>query len=162
HGSFPDVLHGRLWRAEADRRVTGDDCGDRGPAASERNMNEVETKGEPELLARKMRLRASPRRTEAEFSGIGFDEGDKLRDGLRRDRRIDREYGGRGDGERDRIEVLDRIVRHAGEQCRVDYVRAERKQDRVAVGRRPRHLAGSDITRRASDVLDIDLLAKLL
>src|SRR5256886_12790109 len=61
HGSFPDVLHGRLGRAEADWRVTSDNCGDRGPAAPEGNMDEVEAKREPELLAGKMRLRASPR-----------------------------------------------------------------------------------------------------
>jgi hypothetical protein len=39
---------------------------------------------------------------------------------------------------------------------------AERKQDRVAVGRRLRYLAGSEIAARAGDVLDIDLLAELL
>src|SRR6516165_10330973 len=38
HGSFPDVLHGRLRRDEADRRVTSDNCGDRRPAAPEGNM----------------------------------------------------------------------------------------------------------------------------
>jgi hypothetical protein len=32
----PHVLHRRLWRAEADRRVTSDNCGDRGPASPER------------------------------------------------------------------------------------------------------------------------------
>jgi hypothetical protein len=61
--------------------VTSDDCGDRGPAAPE-------TKGEPELLAGKMRVLASPRRTEAEVAGMSFDEVDKLLDGLRRDRRL--------------------------------------------------------------------------
>src|SRR5262249_28372087 len=61
HGSFPDVLHGRLWRTEADRRVTSNNCGDRGPAAPEGNMDEVEAKRQPELFAGKMRLRAGPR-----------------------------------------------------------------------------------------------------
>jgi hypothetical protein len=41
--------------------VTSDDCGDRGPAAREGNMDEVEAKREPELLAGKMRLRPGPR-----------------------------------------------------------------------------------------------------
>src|SRR5262249_13163057 len=61
HSSFPAVLHGRLRRDEADRRVTRDNCGDRRPAAPEGNMDEVEAQREPELLAGKMRLRASPR-----------------------------------------------------------------------------------------------------
>src|SRR5215475_4756543 len=61
HGSFPDVLHGRLWRTEADRRVTSNNCGDRGAAAPEGNMDEVEAKRQPELFAGKMRLRAGPR-----------------------------------------------------------------------------------------------------
>src|SRR5262245_42389785 len=61
HGSFPDVLHGRLWRTEADRRVTSNNCGDRGPAAPEGNMDEVEAKRQPELFAGKMRLGAGPR-----------------------------------------------------------------------------------------------------
>jgi hypothetical protein len=41
--------------------VTSDNCGDRRPAAPEGNMDEVEAQREPELLAGKMRLRASPR-----------------------------------------------------------------------------------------------------
>jgi hypothetical protein len=39
---------------------------------------------------------------------------------------------------------------------------AERKQDRVTVGRRLRYLAGSDIAGGTGDVLYIDLLAELL
>ena len=41
-------------------------------------------------------------------------------------------------------------------------MRAEREQDRVAVGRRFRHLGSADIAGGAGDVLDIDLLAELL
>jgi len=41
-------------------------------------------------------------------------------------------------------------------------MRAKREQDRVAIGRRFRHLGSADIAGGAGDVLDIDLLAELL
>src|SRR5262245_65427131 len=104
-------------------------------------MDEVEAKREPELLAGKMCLRASPRGTKAVFAGIGLDEVDKLLDRLRRHRRIDGEDGGRGDGERDRLEIFDGVVRDAGEQRRVDHMGDERNQERVAVRRSLRYRA---------------------
>ncbi len=96
------------------------------------------------------------------FPGIGFDEVYKLLDGLRRHRGVDGEHGGGCDGERDRFEVLDRVVGDAGEQRRIDDMGAKREQDGVAVGRRLRHLTGADIAARAGDVLDVELLAERL
>ena len=94
--------------------------------------------------------------------GLAFDEFDKLLDRLRRHGGVDGDDGGGRDGERDGFEVVDRVVGQAREQRRIDHMRAEREQDRVAVGRRFRHLASADIAGGAGNILDIDLLAELL
>jgi hypothetical protein len=62
--------------------VTGDHRRDRGPAAAEGHVNEVEAERQPELFAGEMRLRARSGRTEAVFAGIGLDELDKRTAGL--------------------------------------------------------------------------------
>jgi hypothetical protein len=162
HGAFLDVLHGGLRRAETDWRMSGDDRRHRRPAAAKGHVNEVEAERQAELFAGEMCLRAGTRRTEAVFAGIGSDERDELVERLCRHGGIDGEHGRRGDGERDRLEVVDRVVGQAREQRRIDHMRAEREEDGVAVGRRFRHLGGADVSRRAGDVLDIELLAELL
>jgi len=142
--------------------VPGDHCRDRGAAAAERHVNEVEAERQAELFAGEMRLRACPRRAEAVFAGIGLDELDQLLDRLRRHGGVDGDDGGGRDGEGDGFEVVNRVVGQAREQRRIDHMGAEREQDCVAVGRRFRHLGSADIAGGARDVLDIDLLAELL
>jgi hypothetical protein len=47
------------------------------------------------------------------------------------------------------------------EQTRIDDVIVDRDQNRVAVGRGARGLAGTDVGARARDVLDVKLLSEM-
>ncbi|MEI9805456.1 MAG: hypothetical protein WDN48_14955 [Pseudolabrys sp.] len=85
---------------------------------------------------------------------------DKRVDRLRRDGRIDRQHDRRGAGERDRVEVLFRIVRQGAIERRIDDEGRRRGQDRVAIGRSPGRLSRANIAAGAADILDIELLSK--
>src|SRR5262249_118713 len=157
-----DLRPGRREPADGDRRVAGEDGGCLRAQAIERDMHEVETKREAELFAKKMWRCPYPRRSETVLAGVGSDEVDQFLDALRRPRGVDQEHGRLGGGKRDRWKVLGRIVGDLIEERRIDCKRCEHEKDSVAIGRRPRGLAGADAAARADDVLDIELLAKSL
>src|SRR5881227_2938392 len=66
----------------------------------------------------------------------------------------------RGDGERDRLEAFDRVIRDLREQRRIYDEGAEGKEYRMAVGSGFRRLGGTDVAGRAGYVLDIELLSE--
>ena len=135
-------------------------------SAAERHVHEVETERQPKLLANEVRLRAGSCRREIMLSGIGLDEGDELLDASHRQRRIDHEHGGGGNGECYRLEILDRVERKLVEQGRIDHERAERNEDGISIRCRPRRLRGAHVSRAACEILDVKLpvetLAELL
>jgi hypothetical protein len=101
--------------------------GVRRPAAAEGDVNEVKPERQPELFAGEVSLGARARRTEAVFAGVGFDELDQLLHRLCRHGGVDGEHGGGRNRERDRFEIVDRVVGHARKQRRIDHMRAERE-----------------------------------
>src|SRR5205814_1056536 len=124
--------------------------------------HEVEGAREAKLLTQKMGLCPRPSRGETVFAGIGSDQIDKLLHGLRGHCRVDREHMGGGDGERDRCEAFERVVRDLREQRWIYHEGAECKQYRVAVGSSPGRLASTDVAGGARYVLDIELLSEPL
>src|SRR5262249_60464836 len=89
------VWRGARGRGNGDGRAPRTPRRDRGPAAAERHVNEVEAERQSELFAGEVSLRARSRRAEAVFAGVRFDELDQLLDRLRRHGGGD---GGRGAG----------------------------------------------------------------
>src|SRR5262245_60403743 len=125
-------------------------------------MHEVETERETELFAKKMWGCPYSRRSETVLAGVGSDEVDQFLDAFHRHGGVDQEHGRLGGGKCDRCKVLGRIVGGVIEERRIDCKRCEHEKDSMAIGRRPRGLAGADASARADDVLDIELLAKSL
>ena len=70
---------------------------------------------------------------------------------------MDREDGRRGNGERDRVEVLDRIVGDRAVEARIDDQGRCNEDNRVAVGIGFGALAHADIAAGAADVLNEEL-----
>jgi hypothetical protein len=112
--------------------------------------------------ADKLRRRAGAGRCIAFLAGIGADPVDQLLHRLCRHRGIDREHHRRRRDQRDRIEILDRIVAGMSKQKWIVGDVAAGHQDCVAVGRRLRDTHGADIAAGAGNVLDIEILAGLL
>ena len=115
---------------------------------------------ELEQLADQLRLVPAPGRGEAVLAGVGLHQRDQLLHVLRRERRMHRQHVRPDADQRDRREVLARVVGHLAVEARVEREARRREQDGVAVGRRaarpapmPMLLAG------AGDVLDVELLA---
>src|SRR5437879_942239 len=107
-----------------------------------------------------MRLVTRPPSSVAVLCGIGFDEGDELRNGLGRHGRVDHENDRRGNRKRYRREVLDGIIWRLAEECRIGHKGADIQQDGVAVRRRLRGLSSAYVAGPAGDVLDIELLVE--
>jgi len=124
---------------------------------------EVDPRLPLEHFHRQMHRRAVARRAVIELAGIGFCVGEEFWDGVGRQRRMQQEqHLLRGD-QRNRREVLDRIVGRRGvERADRGERQIHRKQQRVAVGRRTRHVFGADVGRAADPVLDQNRLAERL
>src|SRR5262245_30929585 len=108
-----------------------------------------------------MRRGPKSRRSEVVFAWVGANERNKILDGCRRHRRMDSKRGRESDSKRDRLEILVRIVRDCFKQTWIDDVVVDRDQNRMAVGRCARCLAGTNIGARARDVLDVELLSEM-
>ncbi len=110
-----------------------------------------------------MRRAADAGRRIAELAGPFLDVFDQLRDRVDRQRRIDHQDERRLHIERDRHEILQRIVRHGLEQCRADrHHRAGRNDHGVAVGGRGLQRRDTGEAGAARLVLDHDRLAERL
>src|SRR5262249_53722306 len=135
---------------------------DRRAAAVEWYMYEVETKRQAKQLAHEMGRRTYPGRRVAVFAGMGSDEGNEVTDRVHRQRRVDRKHRRRGYRQRDRVEILGRIVGHSLIERGIDDVVGAVDEESVTVGRRLRRAASADIATRTDDVLDVELPAHLL
>ena len=110
-----------------------------------------------------MRRRPDPRRSVTVCAGVCPDECYEFFDRLRRQRRVDRKHLGRGDRERDRVEVPLRIIGDFVVQAGIDDVGGSVGDQRgVTVRRRLRRPAHADIAAGARYVLDVVLFAKML
>ena len=126
-------------------------------------MHHVDAGHRLEQLAGKMRHRAHARGAVAVLAGVGLQQRDELTQILCRQLRVGDQHQRKAAGERDRDEVLDRIVWQVLVDEGVDHGRGHRLEDqRVAVGPRPGDRVGGDGAAGAALVLHHHLLAELV
>ncbi|CUI28541.1 Uncharacterised protein [Achromobacter ruhlandii] len=126
-------------------------------------MRELQAGGPFEHLAGQVARRARPGRTHVAAIALRLDVGDQLGHGRGLHVGTDHQHVGHGGQQRDRREILDRVIRDARIQRRVDAVRAGgRQQQRIAVGRGRCHLLGGDGAVGAALVVDHDGLPQRL
>src|SRR5215208_3049268 len=125
-------------------------------------MDEVEAERQTELLAKKMWRCAGPRRSKVVLSGIEFNQGGEILDALHRQRWMDGQHCCRGDGDRHRVEVAERVVWDLAIQCGVDDQIGRDDEHRVAVGCGLRTLTHSDVAAGTADILYVKLLSEVL
>ena len=122
---------------EHHRNVAGDQIGQRRRVAAIRHVQHVDAGHGLEQLEAQVLRRAGPGRAVGELPGLRLGELDEVGDAVHRQRRIDHQHEGRVGDERDRREILRRIVGQVLVQRHVDGERrAGAEQERVAVGRR--------------------------
>jgi hypothetical protein len=96
-----------------------------------------------------------------DLAGLVLRERNELRQRLCRQRRIDEHDERARRDEADRRKILARVVADIGIEGRIDGERSGATEaERIAVGRRARHLPGRDRAAGAAAVLDHDLLAE--
>jgi hypothetical protein len=142
------------------RHATADDVAHRRCAAAVGHMVHLEAGHRREHRGEEMLAAAVAGRREVHLARMRFHVGDELADGLHRQRRIHREHALLAADQRDRREILDRIVGELRVHRRADRVGLRRQQQRVAVGRRARDALAADRGARARLVLDVHRLAE--
>ncbi len=155
------VRQRRRQRGDGDRHVAADRGGHARAAAVERDVRNVGRERELEQLARQVGRRAATGRRIAQGAGIGPRHRDQLADAVRRHRRMHREHvGGRAD-QRDRREILVRIVGDFRIERRIGDEGAAGREDGVAVRRGARGHAMGDVAAAADNVLDVERLPEI-
>src|SRR5262245_1741491 len=96
------------------------------------------------------------------FAGISANESDQFVDGLCLHRRIDHENVRRGDGKRNRVEVLVWVIGDLGEDGRVYAIRVICSEESIAIRDGLRSLGDTDIPAGTGNIFDIELFAKPL
>src|SRR5215468_8425186 len=130
--------------------------GDGLPGAVEWYMREVEAERETELLADEMGWRARSRRGETVLGGAGPDEINEVLGHLHCHGRMDDEHDRRGDGDRDRVEVLEGIVVDRVVKQRVYDDVGRNDEESVTVGSGLCGLRNADVAACTTDVLDVE------
>ncbi len=155
---FEDRRHGR----KSHLHLPGDEIRDRGARAAIRHRHQVDAGCLTQLLARKMHRRAEPRQCIG-HAGFLLRQRDKLLRARRRHRRMHDEHQRRGGDQRDRREILARVVGQLRpEQAGIDREGAVDQPDGVAVGRRGRDRLRADLARPAAAIVDHEALLELL
>ena len=130
--------------------------------AAVRDVKQVDTGHHHEQLAENMGRAPDAGRRHVELARIGLGISDKLRNRLGRNRGV-HHHGIRGvDDTRDRRDVTDEVEIEVVVKCRVDGIRRQHKEQRVAVRRRSYDDFGANITTGARPVFDNELLAEPL
>ncbi|MNV61596.1 hypothetical protein D3C71_1541090 [compost metagenome] len=143
--------------------LTTDQIGNGGAAALVRHVRERQLRRTLEHLASQMARCARARRPHVDLVALPSDVGDQLLHIGGLDVGADHQHVRHRGQQRDGREVLDRVVRNARIQRRVDAMRAGGgQQQRVAVRRGRGHLLGGDGAVGAALVLDDDALAQRL
>jgi hypothetical protein len=123
-------------------------------------VHDVGAGGELEHLDRDVQRAADAAAAVAQLARIGLGVGDELAQRLRRHARMHREHRPRAGHQRDRREILDRIVPIALLEERQHRRFRGGDHQRVAVGRRPVERVGADLGHAARPVVDHDRLAE--
>ena len=149
-------------RIEEQVDVAGEDIGERGLRAAVGHVHHLDAGLRFQLSRREVRRRAHPLRGVGQLAGIGLAVGDELLERVCRqllahdqDIRDGRQHGDRNEP--------GRIVAGVAIEQVIERQRGGRSdQQRIAVRRRARDVAGADIHRAAGDVLDNRRLAPFL
>jgi hypothetical protein len=145
--------HRRGRRVEHQVDVAGDDVVDGGAEAAIRDVHGLDVGEHIELHGREVPDRADARGRGGDLSRIGLGARDQVLHGRAVEALAQHQHVGSGRQQRDRRPAR-RIVGHVLVEEAVGGDRAGRgEQERVAVGRRARHLGRADIAGRAADVL---------
>ena len=157
-----DVALHRGERQEAVGHFAGEHGLDRRAAALVRDMRDVDPGQTVQVLRIQAVGAARADRSVVELARLALRERDELRDAVGREPCPDPHHQRQAGQQRDRHEVLERVVRQVLDDRGVDRVRVPRKEQRVPVG----HCLGHGIRRnragRARPVLDQHRLAKAL
>ncbi len=160
-----DLRQRRRQVVEHQVHRAADQVEQRRPRAAVREVDHVGAGHRLEELARQVDRGAVAARRHVELARVGARVGDQRAHvgdavGGRLRRVHDEDVRHAGD-ERDRREVLDRVVGHLRIQRRIDRLRADRShQQRVAVGRRLGDEIGAQVAAGAGLVLDDEALAE--
>ena len=153
-----DPRAGEPHRHQVD--LPGDGVGRRLRAAAIGHVHDVGAGRELEHLDRDVQRPADAAAAVAQLARVGLGVPDQLGQRLRRHVRIDREHRPRRHHQRDRREVLHRIVAIALLQERQHRRFRGGDHQRVAVGRRPVERVGADLGHAARPIVDHDRLAE--
>ncbi len=155
------VLPRGRHRDEHELHLPADRVDDRRSAALVRHVHHVDAGLQLEELARDVRRRADADGRVVELARVRLGVRDQLLDAGDGNRRVDDEDLRNHRGEAHRHEIALDVERQLLVELRVDRVRRQREQDRVAVGRRFRDDVGAEIAGGAAAVVDDDRLAEL-
>ena len=126
----------------------------------ERHGRDVDLRKSLEQLDRKMRERPVAAMGVVELSGLGFRHRDQVLHRLHAERRRDDEHAGLAGERRYAAEILQRVVRQARVEHRIDDMPGGYDGQRVAVGWRLCEHAGADRAAGSRPVFDQHLLAQ--
>src|ERR1700754_1996766 len=134
----------------------------RQPCAVEGHMHEVETERQSKLLADQVAGCPGSRRSVTVFAGICLDQSNQVVDRSRRYRWMDGENQGRGNRERNRIEVLFEFMGDFVVNLGIDHVAGIDDKQGIAVRCGLGGAAHTDIAAATTYVLDKELPCKML
>ena len=142
--------------------TAADQVGRRLAAAAIRHVGQLDARHREQLGREQVLAAAVARRGVVDLAGLAAGELDQLLHVPGRQRRMHHHDAGLSADQRDRREVVDRLVRQLGVQRRADGVGLRCQQQRVAVGWRPGHRLGADRGTRTGPVVDHHLLPQPL
>ena len=155
-----DVRRRGAHLVEHHRDVSRDHVDDRLRVALVRHVQHLHARLAIEKLGRHVTRAAGARRCVGNLVRPRLGERDQLLDGAHRQRRVDDEHLRHQARERDRREILERIVAGVGNERRHDRERVGDREQRVAVGRRFRDELRADEAARARPIVDDHLLTE--
>ena len=142
-------------------QAAGDHVGDRLRRGLVGNMGKVDPSHGCEQCSRKVGKTGHACRPVIERAWFRFGERDEFCQAVRGQARIDHQHVGCAADQRDRREILDRIIRQVRAEAERDSVGARGcDAHRVAVGRGLGDRVGAEIAARTDTILDHDLLAQ--
>jgi hypothetical protein len=147
----------RLQGVEYDLDLAADQIGDGGRTSFIGDVLDIDAGGRPEHLGSQMAWSADAGTSIIQPARILLCERHKLSDIFDRLRRMHRDRDRRQRDQRERSEVLDRVIWQLGVERRVDGVRAHgADQQRLTVGRGFRYDVGTDRATSATPIVDDD------
>jgi hypothetical protein len=118
-------------------------------------VNDVDAGLPPQHLAEQVTGRSGADRAVVELAGMRARKGDQLIDRSRRHGRVHHQHDGHAREQRDRLEILERIVGELGVEVGTDgEVGGGAERDGIAVGSGFRHAREPDCAVRTGHVLD--------